>query len=214
MQVRLNDVIVNDTPRFLTDNVTDLTHSLVIPVDDTDTPYVIPLSIQGVTSSFPTRRPTVDEYESLPHLSLTSADVPYDPADSTYAEQERALTQAIFETGDRVGAPPPSRRLCSVSKMHSYARNIGIGLDGASLSIRGTSPTFDDGTFLRSLKLGYRPPNSASNGGCYNPAWRPDGVAPDVVASIPDQRPAAEIPPSRHRLLYGYSDLKHDIEAQ
>lgn len=47
MQVCRNDVIINDTPRFLTDNVTDHTHSIVILMDGGDTPYVIPLSLQG-----------------------------------------------------------------------------------------------------------------------------------------------------------------------
>lgn len=87
MQVRLNDVIINETPRFLTDNATDLTHSLVIPTDEYDTPYVIPLSIQVVTSTFPTRKPTVAEYEMLPHLTLTSEDPPYDPYDPSFAAE-------------------------------------------------------------------------------------------------------------------------------
>ena len=39
MQVRLNDVLVSDTtPRFLTDNVTDLTHTLAIPTSDVSKP--------------------------------------------------------------------------------------------------------------------------------------------------------------------------------
>ena len=54
MQVRLNDVVVNEVPRFLTEEVTDHTHSLVIPIEDSPTPYVIPLSLHGVTSTFPT----------------------------------------------------------------------------------------------------------------------------------------------------------------
>ena len=37
MQVCLNDVIVNETHRFLTDHVTDQTHSRIIPLDDVDT---------------------------------------------------------------------------------------------------------------------------------------------------------------------------------
>ena len=88
MQVRLNDVIVNDTPHFLTDTVTDHTHSLVIPMETDDLPYVIPLSLLGVTSYFPTRKPTIEEFESLPHICLTNADVPYDPADPMFAQQE------------------------------------------------------------------------------------------------------------------------------
>jgi hypothetical protein len=72
MQLRLNDVTVIDVPRFLTDKPTPLTHALVIPTDDFDDPYVIPMSLHGASSTFPTRKPTVDEYETLPHLVLTS----------------------------------------------------------------------------------------------------------------------------------------------
>lgn len=81
MQVRLNDVTINKTPRFLTDNATDLTHSIVIPLatGDFDARYVIPLSLTGVTSTFLTRKPTVEEIETLPHLILTSKDPPYNP---------------------------------------------------------------------------------------------------------------------------------------
>ena len=64
MQVRLNDVKINETPRFLTDNPTELTHSIVIPLDDSD--QVIPLMLVGVASSFPTRKPTREDYTTLP----------------------------------------------------------------------------------------------------------------------------------------------------
>ena len=63
MQVRLNDVRINDCPRFLSENVSDVTHSIVIPDEDSDQPYIIPLALQGVTSTFPTRKPTREEFE-------------------------------------------------------------------------------------------------------------------------------------------------------
>ncbi len=151
MQLRLNDVTVNDVPRFLTDTVTDLTHSLVIPTDATDAAYVIPLSLRGITSTFPTRRPTTTEYETLPHITLTDPDLPWDPHDTTFAHQEDALTNYLSETGDRIGASPPSRRLCSVSNMHSFASDLQRGLDAASMSLSGTSPTFEIHSFARSI---------------------------------------------------------------
>lgn len=52
MQVRIsNDMIINNTPRFLTDNPNKFTHSILIPGENTDRPYVIPLALQGVTSN-------------------------------------------------------------------------------------------------------------------------------------------------------------------
>ena len=104
MQVRLNDVIVNETPRFLTNDITD---SIVIPMDNNDKPYVIPLELQGVVSLFATRKPMLTEYESLLHISLTSDDLIYNPSDPSCSTQEQALVQAVLETGDQIGAQPP-----------------------------------------------------------------------------------------------------------
>jgi hypothetical protein len=115
-------------------------------------PYVIPLSLQGVTSSFPTWKPTIEEFKSLPHLHLTNADVPYDPSDTTFAQQEHALTQEMLQSGDRIGAAPPSRQLCSVSKTLLYAKLIGTVMDGATQSINDISPTLNDSTFLDLLR--------------------------------------------------------------
>jgi hypothetical protein len=120
-------------------------------MDDMDSKYVIPLAIEGVTSSFPTRKATMEEFESLPHLCLTSEDPPYDPHDTTFAQQESALMKSVLVTGDRIGAAPPSRYLCSVAKMKLYAENIGTSIDGASLSIQQLSDTLDDRLFTRSL---------------------------------------------------------------
>ncbi|KAI2513331.1 hypothetical protein MHU86_1102 [Fragilaria crotonensis] len=63
-----NDVIlVNNIPRFLTENGNDLTHSLlVIPTaDDTSAPYVSPLSVRGVTLTFRTRQSPIEAYGTL-----------------------------------------------------------------------------------------------------------------------------------------------------
>lgn len=150
MQVRINDVIINETPRFLTDRPDEFTHSILIPDENTDRPYVIPLTLQGVTSTFPTRKPTTEEYENLPHLCLTSAESDYDPHDPTFASQEKALTASMWDTGDRIGAAP-LRRLCSVSRTHASASTMGVGVDGAALSLKQISVTHDDKLLSTSL---------------------------------------------------------------
>ena len=144
MQVRLNDVKINDTPRFLTENPDELTHSIVIPMEESTDPYVIPLGLKGVSSSFPTRLPTREEYETLPHLVLTSDDPEYDPHDPAFAEHEDALTKYVSETGDRIGAPPPTHRICVVSnKSLALAQQLNAEQDGVRLSLRSISATFD-----------------------------------------------------------------------
>jgi hypothetical protein len=131
--------------------VTDLTHTIAIPTDNPNNPYVIPFSLHGVTSFFPTRKPTPEEYESLPHLSLTDDGPEYNPHHSSFAAQELALTKMVLDTGDRIGAPPPSRRLCSVTKTFLNAQAFGPRNDPVTLSLLATSPTLDDGSFAREL---------------------------------------------------------------
>ena len=147
MQLRLNDVKVNDVPRFLTDRPTEHTHSLVIPIEQSDLPYVIPLTIIGVASSFPTRKPTRDEYDRLPHIVLTSEAPDYDPHDPMYADQEDALLKYVSDTGDRIGADPPLvNRLCAVSNTFLTER------DGVRASLQGISVAFDEEALPRALE--------------------------------------------------------------
>jgi hypothetical protein len=121
VQVRMKDILINETPLFLTKCFIDLTHT--IPTEDPpDAPYVIPLSLHGVTSTFPTKKPTVDEFETLPHLTLTSEDPMYDLYDVSFAAEEAELTRYLSKIGDRIGALPPSRWLRSVSNIHSLGQ--------------------------------------------------------------------------------------------
>jgi hypothetical protein len=52
MQLRLNDVKVNDIPKFLTENPTAYDHAIVTTGCDTDDELLIPLSLDGVVSVF------------------------------------------------------------------------------------------------------------------------------------------------------------------
>ena len=63
MQLRLNDVRVDECPKFLARNATDKTHAIVIG-EGKSQEYLIPLSLRGVTSYFPTRKPSQQEFES------------------------------------------------------------------------------------------------------------------------------------------------------
>jgi hypothetical protein len=73
MQMRDNDIRVNDEPKHMVENPTEDHHCIVISkLEDDIEPLCIPLSIHRVTSYFPTRKPSRQEYEnSEPHLRLT-----------------------------------------------------------------------------------------------------------------------------------------------
>ena len=98
MQLRLNDVVVDDCPKFLTaaDQLTELSHALVIPDNQNpDKPLLIPLSLHRTNSFFPTRKPTAQEFEACDaHLDITYESPEYDPSDPSFAEQEAAYRDA------------------------------------------------------------------------------------------------------------------------
>ena len=65
-QLRLNDVIVNDVPKILTDKPSVEDHCLIVPPpsDETYNAYLIPLALNRVNSAFATRKPTQHEFET------------------------------------------------------------------------------------------------------------------------------------------------------
>ena len=59
LQMRDNDVRVNDEPKFMIPTPTDNHHDIVINgIYQYQQPINIPLSIKGVISYFPSRKPT------------------------------------------------------------------------------------------------------------------------------------------------------------
>ena len=91
-QMRLNDVVVNEQPKFLTEQPSESTHAIMIPGNDEENlpPLTIPLDLKGLTSCFPTRLPSIEEYESCIHYELTAEEPFFDPHDPSYANQELA----------------------------------------------------------------------------------------------------------------------------
>ena len=76
MQCRVNDVTVNETPKFMVTDPTDQTHALTLPdpVHPSQT-ITLPLELRGVISLLNVRTVTADQFydqETYPHVSLTS----------------------------------------------------------------------------------------------------------------------------------------------
>ena len=103
MQVRENDIILNEHPKSMTENPTSETHAMS-GVTDTNELLRIPLLIRGVTSTFHVSKPTLKQYELLPRLTLTSADLTWDPQTKEYELAEAAMLDnygELKEPGDR-----------------------------------------------------------------------------------------------------------------
>jgi hypothetical protein len=64
MQMRLNDVVVNETPRFHCAHPTNLSHTINVKGENMNDELVIPLDFRGVVSCFTTRKPTQEEFDT------------------------------------------------------------------------------------------------------------------------------------------------------
>jgi hypothetical protein len=95
MQCRVNDVTVDETPKFLAPQPTDQMHALTLTDPDKPSQTIsLPFMIRGVTSFLNVRTITSDEYYSgeAPHVHLTSGTLTWDPQMTLYEESEAAMT--------------------------------------------------------------------------------------------------------------------------
>jgi hypothetical protein len=94
MQCRVNDVIVNNLPKFLAADPTDQTHALTLTDPNNPLqPFILPLILKGVTLVLNVRSTTIDEFNSHDHLRLhlTSETLTWDPMTDLYEKQENAM---------------------------------------------------------------------------------------------------------------------------
>jgi hypothetical protein len=120
MQVRLNDVVINERPKFLTTNPTDKDHTIV--VDD----LVICLKIHNVASYFEARTPTKKEYHECTRIELTYPLPEWSPHDPKYVEEEKKRTD---EEGYNRHFHSDNRISCITHDEHDFLH--GITEDGA-----------------------------------------------------------------------------------
>jgi hypothetical protein len=64
MQMRLNDVVVNETPKFQCANPKNLSHTITVKRDNINDELVIPLYLRGVVSYFTTRKPAQEKSDT------------------------------------------------------------------------------------------------------------------------------------------------------
>jgi hypothetical protein len=94
MQCRVNDVTVNNLPKFLAADPTDQMHALTLT--DPDNPLqlvILPLILRGVTLLLNVRSTAINEFNSHDHLRLhlTSETLTWDPTTDLYEQQEHAM---------------------------------------------------------------------------------------------------------------------------
>ena len=122
MQLWLNDVLVNNKLKFLTENPTAEDHAIIVTGDNPMDRLLIPLSLNGVTSIFYTQKPMVQEYETCQHYELTYEEPKYNPSDTHWAEQEAicAWLAKHSQTGDGL----PMQHLHSLHQLHLVSKSL------------------------------------------------------------------------------------------
>ena len=122
MQLRMNDVHVDETPKFLARDPNELTHAVAVRGNHRDSEVLtIYLSLKGVTSYFPTRKPTQAEYEAAEdEFHLTYQSPQWDPADPYYCRQEDSMLDHQGFVRERPVRPSRSvHGICTLEPMTS-----------------------------------------------------------------------------------------------
>ena len=85
MQISMYDVKVNGIAKYLTNNTTDQTHSIVM-YQQGET-LLTSLHLNGVTSYFTSRKPTMEDYNNSTHFSATYMEPEWDPHYPSFSAQ-------------------------------------------------------------------------------------------------------------------------------
>jgi hypothetical protein len=114
MQLRLHDVILDETPKFQSLNFTHLSHSISVRGDNLDDVLVIPLELHGVVSCFPTFKPTQQGFETCDRYELAYESPEYDTSVKIFHDQESDMMDSwgnIKVPGD---FHPNRHQICSL----------------------------------------------------------------------------------------------------
>ena len=172
-QLRLNDVAVNEQPKFLTEQPNAETHTIRHPGDETESlpPLTIHLDLKGLTSYFPTRKPTPEEFDNCPRYELTADSPTFDPYDKSFASQEASFLDykgQVTATGDRkqarrifgvaITSPTDSDKalesICCTLTAGSFHQELGRSVPVSSIKTEPKGPAITAETLARNWGIG------------------------------------------------------------
>ena len=118
MQCRVNEIAINDVPKFLMKTPTPDSHSIVAhDIKKTLTPLVLPLYIHGVTAWLPVSKPYLKywNYMKYQNIELTAEQLDWEPNDTRFQEYEEAMTSY----GDQLMGKDENDNTLIISSMNS-----------------------------------------------------------------------------------------------
>jgi hypothetical protein len=151
IQMRLRDVIVNETPKFQSLNPTKLSHSISVRCDNVEDVLVILLELHGVVSCFPTFKPAQLEFETCDRYELTYESPEYDPSTTTFHEAEASIMDSWVNHKFSGDFHPKRSQVCSLRQEEAEVKIIRSKYSDTSAKIQDISSVLDDGTLLAEL---------------------------------------------------------------
>jgi hypothetical protein len=151
MQMRLRDVILNETPKFQSLNPTNLSHSISVRGDSVDEVLIIPLELHGMVSCFPTSKPIQLEFETCDRHGLTYESPEYDPSPRTFHDQEAGMMDSWGNVKVSGDFHPKRRQVCSLRQKEAEFKLLSTKYSDTSAKLQELSPVLDDGTLLAEL---------------------------------------------------------------
>jgi hypothetical protein len=148
MQLRLHDVIVNETLKFKSLNVTNLSRSIKVIGENVDDVLVIPLELHGMVSCFPTFKPTHTEFETCDRYELTYESPEYDPSAKTFHDQEAGMMDSWGNLKVPGEFHPNMRQVCSLCQKEAEIKLISTKYSDTSAKMQDLSPVLNYGTLL------------------------------------------------------------------
>jgi hypothetical protein len=152
MQMRLNDVVVNETPKFQSLEPTSLLHTISVRGDDVDDVLVIPLHLFGVVSCFPTFKPSQEEFETCPRYELTYQSPVYDPTVTLFSEQEASMTDSYGKLKPSGDSHPKRRQVCSLRQKEPEVEKLSVSYSDTLEKFQDLSIVLDDNTLIAEVK--------------------------------------------------------------
>jgi len=95
MQCRVNDITINNVPKFLMNTPTQDSHSIMANnVNNPLTPLVLPVYIHSVTSWLPVSKLSLEDWilSKYQTIELTAKQLDWEPSDTKFQESEEAMT--------------------------------------------------------------------------------------------------------------------------
>jgi hypothetical protein len=151
MQMRLYDVIVNETPKFQSLNPTKHSHSISVRGHHVEDVLLIPLELHGVVSCFPTFKPAQLEFETCERYELTYETPEYDPSATTFHDQEAGMVDSWGNINISGDCHPKRRQVCSLRQKEEEIKHLSFKYSDTSSKLQDLSAVLDDGTLLVEL---------------------------------------------------------------